>query len=243
MIHLTEKGLIAESNTTIAEFEAARLVSLKDATSGEEFLNRKLSEEVPGFELLRQNGKNAPLGVHPLASKVHYTLLTDRIAEFVLELLTKAKLTEKKIEINETIHFETGKAIILPESFGLLDEVSDILRSNPTLSILIEGHTDSIGSDTANLILYGKANPVDGLDVIGKYVRSLHAKDSFYPTNPRELGKEVPIGEGKVDFPRLIKRLRELNYHGAMTNEREISGPRQIEDVKKAMAYLQKLLG
>ena len=83
------------------------------------------------------------------------------IAEFVLEPLTKAKLTEKKIEINETIHFETGKAIILPESFGLLDEVSDILRSNPTLSILIEGHTDSIGSDTSNLILsQNRANAV-----------------------------------------------------------------------------------
>ena len=83
------------------------------------------------------------------------------IAEFVLEPLTKAKLTEKKIEINETIHFETGKAIILPESFGLLDEVADILRSNPTLSILIEGHTDSIGSDTANIILsQNRANSV-----------------------------------------------------------------------------------
>ena len=83
------------------------------------------------------------------------------IAEFVLEPLTKAKLTEKKIEINETIHFETGKAIILPESFGLLDEVADILRSNPTLSILIEGHTDSIGSDTANLMLsQNRANSV-----------------------------------------------------------------------------------
>jgi outer membrane protein OmpA-like peptidoglycan-associated protein len=83
------------------------------------------------------------------------------IAEFMLEPLTKAKLTEKKIEINETIHFETGKAIIMPESFGLLDEVADILRSNPTLSILIEGHTDSIGSDTANIILsQNRANSV-----------------------------------------------------------------------------------
>ncbi|MBR4080675.1 MAG: sugar phosphate isomerase/epimerase, partial [Clostridia bacterium] len=33
-----------------------------------------------------------------------------------------------------------------------------------------------VNLDTANLILYGKANPVDALDVFGKYVRNLHAK-------------------------------------------------------------------
>ena len=83
------------------------------------------------------------------------------IAEFVLEPLTKAKLTEKKIEILETIHFESGKASILPESFGLLDEVADILMSNPGLSILIEGHTDSVGSDAFNLRLsQSRANSV-----------------------------------------------------------------------------------
>jgi outer membrane protein OmpA-like peptidoglycan-associated protein len=83
------------------------------------------------------------------------------IAEFVLEPLTKAKLTEKKIEITETIHFESGKAVILPESYGLLDEVADILQSNPTLSILIEGHTDSVGSDSYNLRLsQSRANSV-----------------------------------------------------------------------------------
>ena len=37
-------------------------------------------------------------------------------------------------------------------------------------------------------------------------------------------------------------RLRELGYKGTLTIEREISGPRQIEDVKKAKLYLEKLL-
>ena len=58
-----------------------------------------------------------------------------------------------------------------------------------------------VGLDTANLILYGKANPLDALDVLGKYVRTVHAKDGLYPTDPNEFGQEVPIGKGKVDFP------------------------------------------
>jgi L-ribulose-5-phosphate 3-epimerase len=37
--------------------------------------------------------------------------------------------------------------------------------------------------------------------------------------------------------------LKQLNYQGAVTIEREISGPRQIEDVRAAKAYLEGLIG
>src|SRR5713101_1593576 len=100
-----------------------------------------------------------------------------------------------------------------------------------------------VNFDLANLILYGKANPVDAIQLLGPYVQGIHAKDGLWPTNPKELGKEVPIGQGKVDFPRIIARLKELNYRGAVTIEREISGPRQVEDVRAAKAYLEKLIG
>ena len=96
--------------------------------------------------------------------------------------------------------------------------------------------------DTANLILYGKANPLDALDVIGKYVKNMHAKDGLYPTNSRELGKEVAIPQGKVDFPKIIARLKQLDYKGPVTIEREISGPRQMDDVKRERDYLRKLI-
>lgn len=100
-----------------------------------------------------------------------------------------------------------------------------------------------INLDPANLILYGKANPVDALDVFGRYVRGVHVKDGLYPTDGRSLGREVPVGEGRVDFPALIARLKELNYRGALTIEREIGGERQIADIKRAIALLQQLIG
>ena len=96
--------------------------------------------------------------------------------------------------------------------------------------------------DTANFILYGKANPLDALDVIGKYVKNMHAKDGLYPTNPRDLGEEVAIPQGKVDFPKIIARLKQLDYKGPVTIEREISGPRQMDDVKQERDYLRKLI-
>ena len=100
-----------------------------------------------------------------------------------------------------------------------------------------------VNFDLANLILYGKANPVDAIELIGPYVQGIHAKDGLWPTNPKDLGKEVPIGKGKVDFPRLIERLKSLNYRGAVTIEREISGPQQAADVRESKEYLEKLIG
>jgi L-ribulose-5-phosphate 3-epimerase len=99
-----------------------------------------------------------------------------------------------------------------------------------------------INLDPANLILYGKANPVDALDVFGKYVRGVHAKDGLYPTDGRALGQETPLGEGKVNFPVLIPKLKSYGFRGALTIEREISGPKQEEDIRKAIVFLTPLL-
>ena len=100
-----------------------------------------------------------------------------------------------------------------------------------------------VNFDLANLILYGKANPVDAIETLAPYVQGIHAKDGLFPTNAHQLGEEVPIGKGKVDFPLIIARLKQLQYGGAVTIEREISGPRQIEDVRAAKEYLEALIG
>ncbi len=99
-----------------------------------------------------------------------------------------------------------------------------------------------VNLDPANLLMYGKANPVDALDVFGQYVRGVHAKDGEYPTNGRELGVEKPLGEGRVNFPALITKLKALDYSGALTIEREISGPQQIADIQAAIKTLAELV-
>ena len=98
-----------------------------------------------------------------------------------------------------------------------------------------------VNYDTANLVLYGKANPLDGLKVIGKYVRGLHAKDGQYPTDPYKLGKEVPIPEGEVDFPRIISSLKQIGFKGAIIIECELSGIKK-EYILKIKKYLEKLI-
>lgn len=122
-----------------------------------------------------------------------------------------------------TFLFETGQETPVT----LLRAIEDIGADNV-----------GINFDTANLVLYGKANPVDALRVFGKYVRDLHIKDGLYPTDGRHLGEEVAAGEGIANFPMIVKMLKDLGYNGSFTIEREIDGDQQTQDIIRARDML-----
>jgi sugar phosphate isomerase/epimerase len=124
------------------------------------------------------------------------------------------------------IYFETGQETPVT----LLRAILDIGTGNLFVNY-----------DTANLVMYGKANPLDGLKVIGKYVRALHAKDGKYPVNPNELGKEVPIPAGEVNFPAIIDYLKKLDFKGSITIEYELAGSNS-EYILKTKKYLEKII-
>lgn len=62
--------------------------------------------------------------------------------------------TVKKIELAaQKIFFKTGSYDLLEKSFQSLNEVADVLKLNPSLNLLIEGHTDNIGTSQENQLL------------------------------------------------------------------------------------------
>jgi sugar phosphate isomerase/epimerase len=81
------------------------------------------------------------------------------------------------------------------------------------------------------------------VDILGPYAQDMHAKDGLYSTDHKSLGKEVPIGQGRVDFPTIISKLKAIGYKYPITIEREIRGPQQEADLRSAKAYLEKLIG
>lgn len=142
-------------------------------------------------------------------------------------------------------------------TIGALRKLCDVMKSRGQYFLFETGQetpttllraiedigTDNVGInlDTGNLIGYGKANPVDALDVIGKYVRNTHIKDALYPTCGDKLGKQVRVGDGKVDFYSLIKRLKELGYTGPLTIERENFGAEQLKDIIYTKSFLEDI--
>lgn len=113
-----------------------------------------------------------------------------------------------------------------------------------TLMRLIEDvGTGNLGVnlDPANLLMYGKANPCDAVDILGKYIRNIHGKDGNYPTNGRSLGREARMGDGRVNYPEFMRRLKAVGYNGPITIEREISGEKQVEDILHAKELLNSI--
>ena len=76
----------------------------------------------------------------------------DGEATLVLTLLpSKVELKAERIDIKDSVYFETAKAVIKEESFELLNEVAQILIDHPELLLIrIEGHTDSRGNNAYN---------------------------------------------------------------------------------------------
>ncbi|MCB9760676.1 MAG: OmpA family protein [Alphaproteobacteria bacterium] len=67
---------------------------------------------------------------------------------------TKVVVTKEKIEILEKVYFDVNKATIKPVSYGILDDVAQVLLDNPDITkIEVAGHTDSDGNDDSNLRL------------------------------------------------------------------------------------------
>jgi OOP family OmpA-OmpF porin len=61
-----------------------------------------------------------------------------------------AKVNENGCWVLEQVRFDTGKQDIRPESFPALDRVADVLKQNPNVRVVIEGHTDNVGRKTYN---------------------------------------------------------------------------------------------
>ena len=103
-----------------------------------------------------------------------------------------------------------------------------------------------INFDPANMILYGTGDPVEALEVLGSQVISVHCKDGDWPPvdRPNALGMERPLGDGSVDIPRFISKLKEVGYRGILSVEREEQDAgKRAADIRKAIVLLKRLTG
>lgn len=63
---------------------------------------------------------------------------------------TRVEVTANQIVIKQRINFATGKTTILADSFAVLDDVAQVMKDYPNITIEIAGHTDNVGDDNAN---------------------------------------------------------------------------------------------
>ncbi|MFH1730899.1 MAG: sugar phosphate isomerase/epimerase family protein [Planctomycetota bacterium] len=98
-----------------------------------------------------------------------------------------------------------------------------------------------VNFDTANVILYGKSNPLDAAELFGEYVRATHLKDGMWPNRDETLGIGTEFGDGAVPFELVIRKLKAKGFNGPWTIEYEAGGPAD-EGVRKAVDLIRPLI-
>lgn len=126
------------------------------------------------------------------------------------------------------LNFETGQETPVT----LMRVIQDVGNSNLGINL-----------DPANLIMYGRANPIDALGIFGDKIKGVHVKDANYPKNNFYLlGEEKVVGEGSVNYPVFLPKLLKQGYKGDLYIEREITGGQQIVDIKKTITYVKDMI-
>lgn len=122
---------------------------------------------------------------------------------------------------------ETG-----PEPAELLKKLLDKI-GNPGLKV---------NYDPANLVMVAGDDPVKGVYTLSNYIVHTHAKDGIKlpDENGEKRWKEMPLGEGKVDWQNYLRAMKEIGYNGFFTIEREV-GDNPEKDIILARDFLRKL--
>ena len=138
------------------------------------------------------------------------------------------------------------------------------IETGPEVAVTLKAFLDDLGStgvavnlDPANFAMVTKDDPVQAVYTLQKYIVHTHAKDgvNLKPCNPEDIYsemdhgawdqepafKEMPLGQGAVDFPKYLKALEEIGYKGFLTIEREVGG-NPAADIKLAADYLRDVI-
>ena len=89
---------------------------------------------------------------------------------------------------------------IAKESEGELDRLASLLKKNPRLKVVIEGHTDNVGGDIAN-----KKLSVERAVSVASYLKTKHQLDDMRITT-KGIGQTMPVSDNKSEEGRARNR-------------------------------------
>ncbi len=128
------------------------------------------------------------------------------------------EVAELFAEQGVTVALETGQ-----ESAATLIDVLEEL-----------GRPDvGVNFDPANMILYGMGDPVAALGQLVPHVRQIHVKDALPARPPGSWGREVPAGQGAVDWEAFFETALSIDPPVDFIIERE-AGPDRERDIAAA---------
>ncbi len=96
-----------------------------------------------------------------------------------------------------------------------------------------------VNFDPANMILYGKGEPVEALKLLSSYIVQIHVKDALPTETPGTWGREVPAGQGTVNWAAFFDVAHSIDPPVNFIIEREAGADRKddIAAARDLIAY------
>jgi L-ribulose-5-phosphate 3-epimerase len=169
------------------------------------------------------------LGVPLLTTHAGFIPTRADAAAFNIMIARLARVADALAPLGITLCFETGQ-----ETATTLAEFL-IALNRPNIGV---------NFDPANMILYGKGDPVAAVATLAPWIKHVHAKDARKkdPGSDGWCGIEVPVGAGDARVREVVQTLKQLGYRGAIAIEREV-GTSQAADIATAVRELKVALG
>ena len=107
----------------------------------------------------------------------------------------------------------------------------------------ITGARVGVNFDTANLVLYGIDDPPKALRRLLDRVTSVHVKDGMPPEDPRKLGREVRLGEGRAEVEKCLRILSDAGFRGPLVIENYVwreSGADPLDELRRANEFIRR---
>ena len=101
------------------------------------------------------------------------------------------------------INFETGKSDIKSESQKVIDEMAEMLKTNPSIKVSIEGHTDNVGNAASNKTLSEARGKAVMNAIIAKGIDKSRLSSKGW-------GQEKPIEDNKTEDGKAKNRRVEI---------------------------------
>ena len=124
------------------------------------------------------------------------------LQQLLVELQTQQTDRGTLVTLGDVL-FEFGRADIKPGAKDALRKLASYLQEHPERSVLIEGYTDSVGSDTANLTLSQRR-----AESVAIALETLGVRDARISV--RGYGKSYPVAENSSDTNRALNRRVEV---------------------------------
>jgi sugar phosphate isomerase/epimerase len=105
------------------------------------------------------------------------------------------------------------------------------------LLVVLNQPNVGVNFDPANMLLYGKDNPVEALSLLRPWIRQVHIKDAKRTKHPGTWGEEVVVGQGEVDWSAFFVSLNQMNFGGHLVIERE-AGSERVADICAAQEVI-----